>query len=72
MGKVNEQSVDDPRTGIEEVTRASLEGLGIQSEQWLDDPNAHLGGRTPRAAITDGEEETVRDLLWSIRAGDLS
>jgi uncharacterized protein (DUF2384 family) len=36
-------------------------------DAWLDAPNPHLGGRTPRELIGGPNEDLVRDLLESIK-----
>jgi hypothetical protein len=39
----------------------------VAGADWLGQPNARLGGRTPEEVIRAGHEEVVRDLLRSIR-----
>ena len=39
---------------------------------WLDSPNAHMGGGTPREMIDTGRESFVRDLVRAIKHGMFS
>ena len=38
-------------------------------EAWLDTPNEHLMGRTPRELLGTEREILVSDLLWRIKHG---
>ncbi len=40
--------------------------------QWVDSPNVHLGLKTPRQAIADGEEKSVRDMVLGAKYGMFS
>jgi hypothetical protein len=41
-------------------------------EQWIDAPNAHFDGKTPRQAIESGEELFVRNLVLAVKYGMFS
>lgn len=40
-----------------------------QPEQWIDLPNAWLGGRTPRELLGTQDEQLVLDLIEGIKHG---
>ena len=71
MGKLRpSRPPDDAQVPFDQQVRQTLEGTGIDPNIWLDTENAHFAGRTPRQLLKDGDEETVRDLLWAIRHGE--
>ena len=47
--------------------RAEAGKFFANPDEWLNTPNSNFGGRTPNDLVRDGQAESVRNLLRSLK-----